>query len=65
MDNGRPTDNEQATLWNGPAGRAWVEAQESLDRMLKPFEDLLVEAVSLGHGLERRATAPASTFRNR
>src|SRR5262249_31675567 len=50
MDNGRQTDNEQATLWNGPAGRAWVEAQESLDRMLKPFEELLVEAVSLGHG---------------
>jgi ubiquinone/menaquinone biosynthesis C-methylase UbiE len=36
--------NDQATLWNGPAGRAWVEAQELLDRLFKPFEDLLVEA---------------------
>jgi SAM-dependent methyltransferase len=37
--------NDQATLWNGPAGRAWVEAQELLDRLFMPFEDLLVEAV--------------------
>jgi SAM-dependent methyltransferase len=44
------TDNEQATLWNGVAGRAWVELQESLDQIFKPFEDLLVEAVSLGPG---------------
>ncbi|MDI1480141.1 class I SAM-dependent methyltransferase [Polyangium sp. y55x31] len=40
------TDNEQATLWNGLAGRAWVEAQELLDQMFEPFADLLVEAVS-------------------
>ena len=40
------TDDEQTRRWNGPAGRAWVEAQELLDQMLKPFEDLLVEAVS-------------------
>lgn len=44
------SDDEQATLWNGPAGRAWVEAQESLDQMLQPFEDLLVEAVAAGSG---------------
>jgi SAM-dependent methyltransferase len=42
------TDNEQTRLWNGLAGRAWVEAQESLDQMFKPFEELLVEAVSAG-----------------
>src|SRR5262245_44486728 len=40
------TDDEQTKLWNGPAGRAWIEDQELLDQMLKPFEDLLVEAVS-------------------
>jgi SAM-dependent methyltransferase len=50
MDIGRRTDDEQARLWNGPAGRAWVEAQELLDQMLKPFEDLLVNAVSAGAG---------------
>src|SRR5438874_11006069 len=37
---------EQARHWNGPGGRAWVEAQELLDQVLNPFEDLLVEAVS-------------------
>ncbi len=50
MDITHQTDDEQATLWNGPAGRAWVEAQALLDRMFKPFEDLLVEAVSVGVG---------------
>jgi SAM-dependent methyltransferase len=44
------SDDEQSTLWNGPAGRAWVDAQESLDQMLQPFEDLLVEAVAAGSG---------------
>jgi ubiquinone/menaquinone biosynthesis C-methylase UbiE len=44
------TDDAQTTLWNGPAGRAWVETQEVLDQMFKPFEDLLVEAVSAGSG---------------
>lgn len=43
-------DHEQATLWNGVAGRVWVELQESLDQIFKPFENLLVEAVSLGPG---------------
>ena len=50
MDVPRQTDDEQATLWNGLAGRAWVEAQDVLDQMFQPFEDLLVEAVSAGSG---------------
>src|ERR1700744_4559324 len=37
---------EQAILWNGPAGRSWVETQNLLDRLFKPFEDLLVEAIT-------------------
>jgi SAM-dependent methyltransferase len=37
--------DEQAKLWNGSAGCAWVEAQTLLDRILQPFEDLLVAAV--------------------
>jgi ubiquinone/menaquinone biosynthesis C-methylase UbiE len=39
---------DQAALWNGVAGRTWVEAQELLDRMLEPFEKLLVEEVVAG-----------------
>jgi len=38
-------DGEQATLWNGTAGCAWVEAQDTIDRMYRPLEALLVEAV--------------------
>jgi SAM-dependent methyltransferase len=37
--------DEQAKLCNGSAGCAWVEAQTLLDRILQPFEDLLVAAV--------------------
>ncbi|PTL82685.1 class I SAM-dependent methyltransferase [Vitiosangium sp. GDMCC 1.1324] len=44
------TDDEQMALWNGPAGRAWVETQELLDQMFKPIEDLLVEAVFASSG---------------
>jgi len=40
------TDDEQAAIWNGPAGRAWVETQDLLNQLFKPFEDLLVDAVT-------------------
>lgn len=45
MHTDRKTDDGQAALWSGAAGHAWVEAQELLDRMFMPFEDLLVESV--------------------
>lgn len=48
MEVTQQTDDEQTRLWNGRAGRAWVEAQPLLDQMFQPFEDLLVEAVSAG-----------------
>ncbi|WP_432258849.1 class I SAM-dependent methyltransferase [Cupriavidus sp. TMH.W2] len=35
---------DQAALWNGPSGQAWVEEQAVLDDMLRPLENLLVEA---------------------
>jgi SAM-dependent methyltransferase len=46
MNAGDQTADEQMRLWNGPSGRTWVEAQGLLDRMFKPFEDLLAAAVS-------------------
>jgi len=39
------TNGEQATLWNGQNGRAWVEAQALLDQMFKPIEELLAASV--------------------
>jgi SAM-dependent methyltransferase len=39
-------NEEQATLWNGVAGRAWVEMQALLDQVMKPFERLLADAVA-------------------
>ena len=46
MDMTPKTHDEQATLWNGISGNAWVDEQELLDRLLKPFETLLIEAVA-------------------
>lgn len=46
MDTNQKANAEQIALWNGSAGRGWVEAQESLDRLFEPFQDLLVEAVA-------------------
>ena len=45
MDAAGRTYDDQTKLWNGLAGEAWVEAQELLDQMFKPFEALLAEAV--------------------
>src|SRR5262245_290958 len=41
-----PIDNEQERHWNGTGARAWIDAQELLDRILQPFEDLLIDAVA-------------------
>src|SRR5262245_32573355 len=46
IDTSEQTIPDQATLWNGRAGRAWVDAQELLDQMLLPFETMLTKAVS-------------------
>ncbi|MBL7490441.1 class I SAM-dependent methyltransferase [Frankia sp. AgB1.9] len=45
---GGQADRGQKALWSGVAGRGWVAAQELLDRMYQPFEDLLAESVALG-----------------
>lgn len=43
-------NEDQSKLWNGTAGKAWVEMQELLDRMFRPLEDLLVQAVAARGG---------------
>lgn len=35
---------QQAALWNDASGKAWVEMQPILDRVLAPFERLVVDA---------------------
>ncbi len=62
--------DEQAKLWNGTSGQAWVDAQAVLDRMFRPFEDFLAEtaaAVSpsqlLDIGCGTGATTLAATHR--
>src|SRR5688572_26808327 len=44
-EGGDMVNEEQTRLWNGPAGAAWVAAQESLDRMFAPFQALLVAEI--------------------
>jgi SAM-dependent methyltransferase len=45
-DKNDPANSEQATLWNGLAGQAWVELQDLLDRLFQPMQALLVDAVA-------------------
>ncbi len=45
MDAAGEANNDQTALWNGIAGQAWVDAQDVIDAMFTPIEDLLVEAV--------------------
>ena len=49
-DIAKTPDVEQSELWNGTAGHSWVEAQESLDRMFRPIEEVLVKSVGGGAG---------------
>jgi SAM-dependent methyltransferase len=48
MAESNETEDEQKALWNGVAGRAWVDAQNVVDQMFKSLEDLLVEGVAPG-----------------
>ncbi|MEO5822395.1 MAG: class I SAM-dependent methyltransferase [Vicinamibacteraceae bacterium] len=38
-------EGQQAALWNGAAGHAWVDEQALLDRLFAPFQQRLVDAV--------------------
>lgn len=41
-----PPNAPQDALWNGPAGRAWVAMQDTLDAMFEPVERWLVDSVA-------------------
>jgi SAM-dependent methyltransferase len=40
------TDVEQKELWNGAAGRGWVDTQDLTDGIYRPFEELLAQAAA-------------------
>ncbi|WP_099023449.1 class I SAM-dependent methyltransferase [Mycolicibacterium palauense] len=40
----------QAQAWNGEGGRTWVDLQATLDQVLEPFEELVVDAVAAAAG---------------
>ncbi len=44
-DHTSPANAEQAALWNGRAGSAWVQTQAVLDAMFQPLEARLTSAV--------------------
>jgi SAM-dependent methyltransferase len=46
---GQP-NREQAALWNDAGGRAWVEMQEIVDRLLAPFGERLIDEAFPGEG---------------
>lgn len=45
METSRETYKTTAQAWNGAAGNAWVDSQELLDSILRPYENLLVDEV--------------------
>ena len=46
MNVAQQSHEDQPALWNGATGCTWVDMQESIDRLYRPFEDLLVEEVN-------------------
>ena len=51
----------QKERWNGVAGQAWVQSQAVLERVLSPFEELLVEEISDGVVLDVGCGTGATT----
>ncbi|MHC3467938.1 class I SAM-dependent methyltransferase [Streptomyces sp. 7R007] len=46
----RRTGEEQSARWNGSAGQAWVASQAVLDQVLRPYEELLLDALGSAVG---------------
>ena len=47
MNEAASSDNKFFEVWNGPAGRAWVETQDLLDQLMKPIGDALIEEITV------------------
>src|SRR5262245_32836781 len=52
MDNPRVHDRnaDQAAYWNGPAGRRWIDRQNTLDLVLQPIQALLLDRAAVAAG---------------
>ncbi|MGX8010414.1 class I SAM-dependent methyltransferase [Mesorhizobium sp. ORM8.1] len=50
MPQSAPPNTRQAALWNDASGKTWVEMQPILDKILAPFERLVVDAGYPGEG---------------
>src|SRR5438477_6331618 len=50
MSEAQQVNRDQAALWNGSSGGAWVEMQDVLDRVLAPFATLLIKEAALDEG---------------
>ncbi|MEO8467499.1 MAG: class I SAM-dependent methyltransferase [Gammaproteobacteria bacterium] len=46
----RKSEAKQGMEWDGRRGNAWVEAQELVDRLFQPFENMLADAVAAEGG---------------
>jgi len=52
MDNARVHNRnaDQAAYWNGPAGRRWLNRQETLDLVLEPIHEVLLDRAAVAAG---------------
>jgi ubiquinone/menaquinone biosynthesis C-methylase UbiE len=52
MDSPRVHDrnSDQAAYWNGPAGRRWIDRQETLDLVLRPINEMLLARAAVADG---------------
>jgi SAM-dependent methyltransferase len=41
---------DQAAYWNGPAGRRWSDRQKTLDLVLKPIQEILLDRAAVAAG---------------
>ena len=45
-----PPNQAQLAMWNNVGGQTWADLQEMPDRLLQPFETLLIDAAAAAGG---------------